>query len=47
MMLIYLILTVFIVCIYIYTAWKDAKKWDWVMIAMIVIPMILRVLRIK
>jgi hypothetical protein len=47
MMLIYIILTIFIVGVYLYLAWKDAKKWDWVMIAMIIIPMILRIFRIK
>jgi len=47
MMLIYILLTIFIVGIYLYIAWKDAKKWDWVMIAMIIIPMILRIFRIK
>ena len=47
MMLIYSLITVFIICIYLYISWKDAKKWDWIMIGMIIIPMILRVLRIK
>jgi len=47
MMFIYIGLTIFIAAVYIYIAWKDAKKWDWLMIAMIIIPMILRVLRIK
>jgi hypothetical protein len=47
MMLIYILLTIFIVGIYLYLAWKDAKKWDWLMIAMIIIPMILRIFRIK
>lgn len=47
MMLIYILLTIFIVGVYLYLAWKDAKKWDWLMIAMIIIPMILRIFRIK
>ncbi len=47
MMLIYILLTIFIVGVYLYLAWKDSKKWDWVMIAMIIIPMILRIFRIK
>ncbi len=47
MMFIYILLTIFIVAVYIYIAWKDAKKWDWLMIAMIIIPMILRIMRIK
>jgi hypothetical protein len=47
MMLIYLLLVIFIVGVYIYIAWKDARKWDWIMIAMILIPMVLRIFRIK
>ncbi len=47
MMVIYILLTIFIVGTYLYIAYKDAKKWDWLMIAMILIPMILRIFRIK
>ena len=59
MMFIYILITIFMVGILFYIAWKntgktkDTKKktidiiWEFVMIAMIVIPMILRILRIK
>ncbi|MDK2950544.1 MAG: hypothetical protein PWQ77_209 [Kosmotogales bacterium] len=44
---IYIIITVFLAGILLYTTFKHAKKWEWVMSAMIIVPMILRILLIK
>jgi uncharacterized protein YqhQ len=44
---IYIIITVFLAGILLYTTVKHAKKWEWVMSAMIIVPMILRILLIK
>jgi len=47
MMAIYIIITIFLAGILLYTTIKHAKKWEWVMSAMIIIPLILRILLIK
>jgi len=47
MMLIYIILSIFISIVFLVIALKEAKKWDWVMIGMIVIPLFLRIFLIK
>ncbi len=44
---VYIIITVFLAGILLYTTVKHAKKWEWVMSAMIIVPMILRILLIK
>ncbi|HOO33201.1 MAG TPA: hypothetical protein PK466_09210 [Thermotogota bacterium] len=57
MMFVYLLITVFMAGIFFYLAWKNTEKskevkridriWEYIMIGMIVIPMILRIFRIK
>ncbi len=47
MMILYIIICVFLVITFLYMAYKEAKKWDLVMIAMIIIPLILRIFLIK
>jgi len=47
MMIIYIILCIFLVTTFIYMAFKETKKWNLIMIAMIIIPLILRIFLIK
>jgi len=44
---IYIAIAVYLASVLIYSAYKTAKKWEWVMIAMILIPLILRIFLIK
>ncbi len=59
MMFVYIAITVFMAGIFFYIAWKNTETtkdhqkkkidriWEYVMIAMIIVPMILRIFRIK
>lgn len=47
MMWIYRLITAFIIVTLFYVTFKKAKKWHWVMSAMILIPLILRFFLIK
>ncbi|AFK07254.1 hypothetical protein Theba_1584 [Mesotoga prima MesG1.Ag.4.2] len=43
----YIAIAVYLSSVLIYNAYKSAKKWEWVMSAMILIPQILRIFLIK
>ncbi len=47
MMIVYKLLLVFFIAVLLKIAWRDAKKWDWVTVGMILVPMILRLFGIK
>ncbi|HPE68329.1 MAG TPA: hypothetical protein P5560_06635 [Thermotogota bacterium] len=47
MMWVYKVMLVFLVAVFLRIVYRDAKKWDWVMIGMILVPMVLRVLGVK
>lgn len=47
MTLIYILIAIYMVSILLYNLYKRATKWEWVMGAMVVIPLILRIFLIK
>ncbi|HOI35038.1 MAG TPA: hypothetical protein PLM80_01280 [Mesotoga sp.] len=47
MTFIYILIAIYIASILLYYVFKKASKWEWVMSAMILIPLILRIFLIK
>lgn len=43
----YIAIAVYLAAVLFFNAYKSAKKWEWVMSAMILIPLILRIFLIK